>query len=243
MKKALFVGSLALALLWTTVPTQATTITLQFNTLPSAQGWTYFQGGSVPEASVFSVNGTTLIQNTIGIGNGNPNYAMFGVVNGAQPFVLDIRARVLSSEGADAGGFFFDVRTAVPNQEYAMEFTTSLITDPLHNSVPLDTTTFHDYVLAATPGGPYSLFVDGQLKLTGPPSSTGGPLNAIQFGDGVGLGANNAHAEITELVFSQPATAPEPGTLGLLLSGLAIVGGFARRRLIALKMKIGEHPR
>jgi hypothetical protein len=236
MRKALFVGLIALALLWTTVPTQATTVTLQFNSLPSAQGWTYFQGGSIPETSVFSVNGTTLIQNTIGTGFGNPapEYAMFGVVNGTQPFVLEVRARVLAVEGTQTFGFFFDVRTAVPNQEYAIGFTTSLVADPLNNSFPLDTTVFHDYVLTATPGSDYSLFVDGQLKLTGPLSHTGAALNAIEFGDGNSTGAN-AHAEITKLVFSQPATfnpVPEPGTLGLLLSGLGIVGGFARRRLL-----------
>ncbi|HET9910160.1 MAG TPA: hypothetical protein VFQ23_26180, partial [Anaerolineales bacterium] len=36
-------------------------VTLGFNSLPSAQGWTYTDGGSgVPEASVFSVDGSRL---------------------------------------------------------------------------------------------------------------------------------------------------------------------------------------
>src|SRR5260370_759685 len=42
--------------------------TLKFDSLPSAQGWTYFQGGSIPETSAFSVTGTSLIQDTIGTG-------------------------------------------------------------------------------------------------------------------------------------------------------------------------------
>src|SRR5690349_17993670 len=35
-------------------------IALSFDSLPTAQGWTYFQGG-VPESSVFSVTGVSLI--------------------------------------------------------------------------------------------------------------------------------------------------------------------------------------
>lgn len=49
-------------------PAGTSSFSLQFNSLPSAQGWTYFQGGSIPETSVFSVTGTSLIQNTIGTG-------------------------------------------------------------------------------------------------------------------------------------------------------------------------------
>jgi hypothetical protein len=88
---------------------------LQFNSLPSAQGWTYFQGGPAPETSIFSVTGTSLIQNTIGTGFSggvNPNYAMFGVVDGSEPFQLTVRARILAYEGTQPFGFFFDVRTA-----------------------------------------------------------------------------------------------------------------------------------
>lgn len=191
-----------------------TNIILAFDSLPSDQGWTYFQG-DVPEASVFSAIGTSLVQNTIGIGFGDgkaPNYARFGIVDGSQPFVLTVRARVLAYEGTDTFGFFFDVRTAAPNQEYAIGFTTSLVTDPLGNSVALDTTAFHDYVLTATPGSNYSLYIDGQLRLTGPPSSTGGALNAIQIGDGNNQFAN-AHAEITQFIFSQPAIFNPPPVL------------------------------
>jgi len=180
------------------------TITLQFDSLPSAQGWTYFQGGSIPETSVFSVTGTSLIQNTIGTGFAigiSPNYAMFNVVEGAQPFVLKVRARVIATEGTDTGGFFFDVRTATPNQEYAMLFTTSSVSDPLGNSVAIDTTVFHDYVLMATPGSNYNLYIDGTLSLSGPFSATGGALNAIQLGDGNSLYAN-AQAEVTQFVFT-----------------------------------------
>jgi D-alanyl-D-alanine dipeptidase len=47
-----------------------------------------------------------LIQNTIGIGPQNPNYAMFGVVDGSQPFVLTVRVRILAYETFSVGGAF-----------------------------------------------------------------------------------------------------------------------------------------
>lgn len=183
----------------------ASSIDLKFNSLPSAQGFTYFQSDGIPEANVFSVTGTSLIQNTIGIGQHNPNYALFGVVNGSEPFVLTVRVRILAYETFGVGGplgFFFDVRTATPNQEYAIGFTPSLVTDPLGNGVAIDTTVFHTYVLKATPGGNYTLDIDGQFAFGGPFSSTGGALNAIQLGDGNTQGAN-ASAEITQFTFSQ----------------------------------------
>jgi hypothetical protein len=119
-----------------------------------------------------------------------------------KPLVLKVRARVLAYEGTDPFGFFFDVRTATPNQEYAIGFTPSLVTDPLGNCMAIDATVFHEYVLRATPGGPYALDIDGQFAFGGPFSATGGALNAIQIGDGNSVTAN-ARAEITKLEFSQ----------------------------------------
>ena len=176
---------------------------LDFNSLPSAQGWTYFQSDGIPETSIFSVTGTSLIQDTIGTGEHNPNYAMFGVIDGTKPFELTVRARILAYEGTAPFGFFFDVRTASPNQEYAIGLTPSGLQDPLGNGAAVDTTVFHTYVLRATPGGPYKLYVDGQFAFGGPFSATGGALNAVQFGDDAGLGPTNARAEVTELEFSQ----------------------------------------
>jgi hypothetical protein len=215
----------------------ASSFSLQFNSLPSAQGWTYFQSDGIPEASVFSVTGTSLIQNTIGIGEHGPNYAMFGVVNGSEPFELTVRARILAYEGTERGGFFFDVRTASPNQEYFVGFTPSEVMDALGNSAAIDTTVFHTYVLSATPGGPYTLNVDGQLTLSGPVSATGGALNAVQFGDGANLGPTNAQAEVTQLEFSQgaaatvtgvsPGSGPVSGGTSVTITGSGLTGATA----------------
>jgi uncharacterized repeat protein (TIGR01451 family) len=128
---------------------------------------------------------------------------MFGVVSGTAPFVLTVRARILAYEGTAPGGFFFGVRTASPNQEYGVLFTPSGVTDGVGNGVAINTTVFHTYVLRATPGGPYTLDIDGHFAFGGPFSATGGALNAVQFGDGASLGPTNARAEVTQFDYSQ----------------------------------------
>ena len=200
--------SLAVALLAPGSARASSSFSLQFNSLPSAQGWTYFQGDGIPETSVYSVTGTSLIQDTIGIGEHGPNYAMFGVVDGTQPFQLTVRARILAYEGTAPFGFHFEVRTASPNQDYAIGLSPSRVADANGNGVAIDTTTFHTYVLSATPGGPYTLDIDGHFALGGTFNTNGGALNAVQFGDGANLGPTNAQAEVTELEFSQGAAAP-----------------------------------
>jgi hypothetical protein len=229
--------SLAVALLAPESAQASSSFSLQFNSLPSAQGWTYFQGGSIPETSVFSATGTSLIQDTIGTGfTDSPNYAMFGVVDGSEPFQLTVRARILAYEGTQPFGFFFDVRTAAPNQEYAIGFTPASVIDPLGNGVAVDTTVFHTYVLSATPGGPYTLDIDGHFAFSGPFSATGGALNAVQFGDGNATGAN-AQAEVTQLEFSQgaaaavtgvsPSSGPVSGGTSVTITGSGFTGATA----------------
>lgn len=185
-----------------------TSFSLRFDTLPSdpSQGWTYFQSDGIPERSIFSVTGSSLIQNTIGTGEHNPNYAKFNVVDGTRPFVLIVRVQIQDYEGTQPFGFFFDVRTANPNQEYAIGLSPSRVQDPLGNGVDINTKDFHTYVLRGTPGGSYTLDIDGQFAFAGPFSATGGALNAVQFGDGAGLGPTNARAEVTRLEFSQDTT-------------------------------------
>lgn len=199
-------------------PAATSSFSLQFNSLPSAQGWTYFQGDGIPETSAFSVTGTSLMQHTVGTGIGpgftpSPNYAMFGVVDGTQPFQLTVRARILSYEGTGPFGFFFAVRTASPNQDYAIGFSPSGVVDGNGNGVAIDTTTFHTYVLRATPGGPYTLDIDGHFALGGTFDTKGGALNAVQFGDGNSQFAN-ANAEVTQLDFTQGSGAQLTFSIG-----------------------------
>ena len=229
--------SLAVALLAPGSARASSSFSLQFNSLPSAQGWTYFQSDGIPETSVYSVTGTSLIQDTIGIGEHGPNYAMFGVVDGTQPFQLTVRARILAYEGTAPFGFHFEVRTASPNQDYAIGLSPSRVADANGNGVAIDTTTFHTYVLRATPGGPYTLDIDGHFALGGTFNTNGGALNAVQFGDGANLGPTNAQAEVTDLEFSQgaaatvtgvsPGSGPVSGGTSVTITGSGFTGATA----------------
>src|SRR5690242_18758410 len=66
----------------------ANTITLKFDSLPSAQGWTYLSGygsGAPAETDVYSVDGTKLTQNTMGRGANFASYEMYGAIDPNQP--------------------------------------------------------------------------------------------------------------------------------------------------------------
>src|ERR1041384_26009 len=95
---------------WMALPAQAQLVELKFDALPSAQGWTYTTSGA-PESVIFSVDGTTLHQDSLGTGSAFQAYILFGAVDPTKPFTVDVRARVLQSETFQLGGFSFGVFT------------------------------------------------------------------------------------------------------------------------------------
>lgn len=120
----------------------ATTISLDFSTLPSAQGWTYFSDGAL-EADVFSVSGGVLSMNS-------PltkaaYYRIDGVVDPALPFTLTTRARALSALSASWGVLSYYVGT--PTQVAAFSISPTKIIDESDGSLlaSFDNSTFHDF--------------------------------------------------------------------------------------------------
>jgi hypothetical protein len=67
-------GSLALAVLLLLPAFPAAALTLGFGSLPSAQGWTLSSSPGVVEGDVYSVDGTTLTLDTIGLGAAHASY-------------------------------------------------------------------------------------------------------------------------------------------------------------------------
>lgn len=194
------------------LPAQAQVVELQFDTLPSAQGWTYTTSGP-SESNIFSVDGTTLHQNSIGTGLGEGGtafqyYILANAVDPAKPFTLDVRARVLESERLDSGGFTFGVFTGSEIFEIFMD--TSTIQDAFQTTVStsINAMVFHDYRLEGTPGVGYKFFVDGSLVATGPPKPVVLP-NQLFIGDGTSGG--NARADVTFYRFSQTQDADGDG--------------------------------
>jgi hypothetical protein len=184
-------------------------ITLDFNTLPSAQGWTYLTSGGA-ETSIFSVSGGVLTQNTLAGPFTGEGYQQFDVVDPSLPFTISIRARVLAESGnftSNSFGFCFGGLTGP--ESFVAGIGTGRIEDVFGNvlSTTIDNTQFHDYRLEATPGVGYEFFVDDALLATGPPRPRTPPQNILLFGDcTAGAGA---HAEMTAYTFSQDVSPRE----------------------------------
>jgi hypothetical protein len=181
-------------------------VTLRFDSLPSAQGWNYLSSGQA-ERSIFSTNGTSLFQNSLGTGHGGPGgvsafqyYENRNVVDTTKPFVLEVRARVPQAETINSGGFSFGVFYGTESFEIYMD--TKGINDGHGKLIasPIDNTVFHDFRLEGGPGINYKFFVDGLLVATGPSTKFIVP-NRIFVGDGTSGG--NAKAEMTFFRFTQ----------------------------------------
>src|SRR5262249_41296811 len=145
-------------------------------------------------------------------------YQLKNVVDtAAVPFAISVRARVaneetLPSQPDNHVGFFFSVHTGTETFTLGIgPHGYEVLADTLQTSFPtnIDNTDYHDYLLAGTPGGEFSVFRDGALLASGTPSTFPGFLlpNGLAFGDG--SGGSNATADVTSFVFTQPAAVPE----------------------------------
>ena len=202
----------------------AGTVSLDFDSLPSAQGWTYDANvGSVLETDAFSVSGAALHQDTIGVGTtlgtGTSLYTFSNAINPDIPFSISVTARVLENEGG-GHGFIFGATTGT--EIFTIGLRTDVITG-LHNggnvlSTTIDNTVFHDYRMDVIPGVGYDFFVDDTF--------IGFVLtkdfilpNELRLGDGTNF--TNARADVTSFEFTQAdAAVPEPSTYALFLVGI-----------------------
>ena len=178
---------------------QAETFTLNFDSLPSNQGWTY-RGSPLAEADTFRVDGSSLVQTTVGSGNSTASYRIDNIINSSEPISLSFTARVLSYEMLTGGniGWAFYIQIVDVTSILRLGFTDSSVVIQ-GEGFDLDTTMFHDYVFEYLPNGNYEFFIDGQLQKTGNVAGiTGG--NWISFGDR--SSNENADVEVTAFSFS-----------------------------------------
>lgn len=190
---------------------------LTFNSLPSAQGWTYIGTGNTSESSIFSVVNDALQQRTVGKGAIQAYYELDGLADFSKPFSMEMRASILNQDNGNAYGLCMG---AYDTTKYVILSLSSIAPDNL----------VHDYVLTGDfTTDTFQLTIDGVVGI--PVSDVMSPtLNGIFFGDGTPTGSN-ANVDITSFTFNQNAAAtPEPGSLALLGGGIGL-GLFSRRRL------------
>jgi hypothetical protein len=221
----------------------AATLSLDFNSLPSQQGWTYGTSLGFAEQQIFSVTGTSLIQDSLNTGfqsSGRMIYYIDNQIDPSLPFTFEIRTRVLSSPTAGWSvnyyGFFFGISlgskyVAIALDERGIQSDFTVLNPP----IPINTRDFHTYRVEGNPGQDFSLFVDGTLIFQSPliERGDGSNYNQILFGDGTG--GTNANAEITYLSFRQgnpdDQSVPEPASIiGLLVVAGVSAGGTLKRK-------------
>jgi hypothetical protein len=207
--------------------TAASTIAeLTFNSLPSAQGWTYFHSGphSSDQSDHFTATGTSLLQDTTNAGNGigsaGFSFSPAGAsTTGATGFTLlltaavaehvvyqqpELRWAAFNTTVTINGGI---VRLGIlPTQIY--------VNGTFYTPVGFDGTLSNDYRVTADLGSDqFELFLNGSSIASG--SLIAGSGSSITLGDGTGR-ADAAGATTRFTVVN--AIVPEPS--GVLLAGL-----------------------
>lgn len=184
----------------------AANFTLDFSSLPSAQGWSY---DGYTESSVFSLSNSTLTQSTLGIGYDPSYYHHQGLLSNGQPFAISLRARLLQEE-LEVDGQAFAVQVTYSSGQgddlLGLGLTGSGVvvfgnSRPFSTALPVDTSQFHDYLLTGRPSdGQWELFVDGARATNGiMPLGQGLPVERTIVYLGDLTDASNARAELTRL--------------------------------------------
>lgn len=195
-------------------------VLLSFSSLPSAQGWTYTPSGShagALESAIFSVDGTRLVQNSMGQSNGVSGgsilYVRTNGITTTESKRIVVRGRCLTQEGSanatlGQGCLYYGFTTG--SVQYGFGFTSSRLfvlqsSGTVVLSGTYDNTQFHDYVFTWSAGGSWSLTRDGAAAGSG---SGGFAVAANRLFLGDGTGGANAHAETSYFRFTQDLATP-----------------------------------
>jgi hypothetical protein len=199
-----------------------TTVSLGFNSLPSAQaGWAYLNDPlphlATPETTYFSIVGSALHIDTRGRnGDGTYGYEYPITPDPNQPFTLTFVARSTGYQRWSPAGFMVYVQ--FPTFFYSVELATGPNTivagaGPKTFSTSIDVSQYHEYRLQAIPGGQFELFVDNVSLGFGDPDLQTGPTRLF-VGDGTRGG--DTVGDLTSFSFMQtPAViGTDPGLNG-----------------------------
>ena len=232
---------LAITFLAAASAASAATLTLDTNSLPSTQGWTYLAGGDgagVPESGAFSIAGGELVQNTLGIGqttgggnfylrNSNLNagdawsLTLVGKINGFETNFGRSSGLSIGAGGALQVGFAGNAVEYLDGFGFVAQAAFPLGFDP---------SAYNSYRLSVG-SGLQSFSINGTSIYSNQAIVPGSAdPSTIFFGDGTGFA--NASANIRSVVFTFPGAGgvPEPASWALMIAGFGLVGSAMRRR-------------
>ena len=220
--------SIAALILMFATEAHAVNLTLNFSSLPSAQGWELVNNTGDNEANLFSIDGTSLTQNTIGTGSsGWAYYQMSNILDTTKTYSFDVRVRILGEEFTSPGAFSFTATAPGWYSRVSLGVNNISIEDAGGEvQFAYDNSAFHDYRLVVSPSMSYDFFIDGTLKHSGVVTLAALP-NRVYFG--VPSSGVNGHAEISKFTFQQPVPAPEPSSTLMMLLGLGLLAALRMR--------------
>ena len=236
------------SILYSESASAASFVSLDFSSLPSAQGWNYNSFNSpLSESQAFSVNGSALQMSTIGQGfqgQGDNVYDHQFTYQAGAVYELDFTAKVpqyemaYSNPALNPGGFAASLTVGGDEVYLGMSGDVQVINSKggsnVYNytvsNITFDTSGWNDYrIIIDTTNNTYSVFIDNLLENSGSlvtqPSSY--YSSGIAFGDFTG--GENAIAVISSLSAFQTTT-PIPAAIWLVGSALAGLVGFSRRK-------------
>lgn len=210
-----------------------TEVSLNFSTLPTSQGWEYYQlGYSVPESSVFSVSNNVLTQDTLSTGfvsSGGIIYKLNGVVTPDTPYKLIFHAKLLEEQNNGPQNHEGFTVGAITN---GVEYFIGLGNDALQTDYPystaLDTSVYHWYELDVNPGAQSRVYVDGSFFTSGDAIDYAGQTGSFVW-FGKYTGGSNAEVVMDSFEYAQGNT-PEPGSKVYASILLVSIGGLIRLR-------------
>ncbi len=185
----------------------ATNVTLlSFNSLPSAQGWSYSTDFTyIPDTDVFSVDGSQLHMNTMGRGGSGFAYIRETTIDHQLLFTLSVLAQVTDyGDQTNENPWGFALSVYIGSEAFDIGISPGRIIggagDQLISST-IDVYQLHEYRIEGQAGQNFEVFVDDNSLGTFAPATTNNSQDAIYFGDGT-AGAN-AQVDIAGYSFTQ----------------------------------------
>lgn len=212
----------------------ATSVSLDFSSLPSAQsGFVFSTTGSHndnSEASQFQANGSSLTQTTVGAGQANsPGSASYiyelspAAVAGDQLFEVEVTTRLDSHETV-AGGFrgfshYYSLNANGKSVNFGIAPGELQVLNSYFTPAGFDASVDHTYrMVMSTLDSSWELYLDGSLVSSG--ATANSSSSSFVFGDGTGT--SNANATISSLTFTSAVPEPSAALLGLVAVTIAV---------------------